>query len=167
MTSLAEPAHWTHSLHVSNLRIRALRAHLELPLRWHDLSVGAADLDAGVYAGLQVGLHDVAANGGAAAHGAVVGALGSREPARRPACKAERVSRTQGCPHHVGSVYCTVCACLLFVRPLELLMPCAGATTEGAPLGSRGVCRTHPAATWLWSCAACTPARCRTRAPRP
>lgn len=40
---------------------------LVLPLRGHDLGVGAADLQAGVHAGLEVRLHNVAADGGAAA----------------------------------------------------------------------------------------------------
>ena len=40
------------------------RTHLVLPLRGHDLGVDARDLDARVVARLQVGLHDVARDGG-------------------------------------------------------------------------------------------------------
>lgn len=51
------------------------RADLELPLAGHDLGVGARDLDAGVKAGLVVGLDDVTEDDLAAADTAVVRAL--------------------------------------------------------------------------------------------
>lgn len=41
--------------------------HLVLPLRGHDLRIHAADVDAGVHAGLEVALHNLAANGGTSA----------------------------------------------------------------------------------------------------
>lgn len=50
-------------------------ADLELPLRLADLGVGARDLDAGVDAGAQVALDNVALDDAAGADAAVVGAL--------------------------------------------------------------------------------------------
>ena len=58
--------------------------HLVLPLRGHDLSIHAGDVDASKVAGLQVRLHNVARNGSARSGRAVVGALGSREAALGP-----------------------------------------------------------------------------------
>jgi hypothetical protein len=63
------------------------RAHLKLPLRGHDLGVSARDLDAGVQAGLVVGVHDVALHDLSRADAAVVGALGSGEAADGPAVR--------------------------------------------------------------------------------
>ena len=59
--------------------------HLELPLGGHDLRVDARDVDAGKHAGLEVGLHDVAADGCARAGGAIVGALGAWKAVAGPA----------------------------------------------------------------------------------
>lgn len=61
------------------------RTDLELPLGGHDLGVGARDLDAGVEAGLVVGVDNVALNDLAGTNTAVVGALGSGETVRGPA----------------------------------------------------------------------------------
>jgi len=63
----------------------AARADLELPLAGHDLSVGAADLDSGVEAGLVVGLNDVPSKDAVSAHSAVVGSLGGRVSSLGPA----------------------------------------------------------------------------------
>ena len=68
---------------------RSVRTRLELPLGGHDLGVYAGDLDARVVAGLQVGLHDVASDGGAGADRAVVRALGAGEAALRPAWRGD------------------------------------------------------------------------------
>lgn len=62
-------------------------ADLELPLSRHDLSVGARDLDAGVQAGLVVGLDDVTADNLASTNTAVVRTLRSRETALGPAVR--------------------------------------------------------------------------------
>jgi len=58
---------------------------LELPLRGHDLGVGAANLDTGVEAGLVVGLDDVATKDLGGTDTAVVGSLGSGETGLGPA----------------------------------------------------------------------------------
>lgn len=68
------------------LTLNALaRADLVLPLSGHDLGVGAGDVDAGVQAGLVVGVDDVAAEDLAGADTAVVGALGPGEAVLGPA----------------------------------------------------------------------------------
>jgi hypothetical protein len=54
------------------------RTDLELPLTGHDLGVGTRDLDAGVKAGLVVGLDDVTEDNLAAADTAVVRTLTGR-----------------------------------------------------------------------------------------
>jgi hypothetical protein len=68
-------------------------ADLVLPLRWHDLGVGAGDLDTGVKAGLVVSLNNVTAHDLAGSYTAVVWALRSWEavlgPAIWPAIEAE------------------------------------------------------------------------------
>mmetsp|Transcript_36331 Transcript_36331/g.102641 ORF Transcript_36331/g.102641 Transcript_36331/m.102641 type:complete len:314 (-) Transcript_36331:77-1018(-) len=61
------------------------RTDLVLPLGRHDLGVHAADLDAGVQAGLVVGLNNVAGNSGTSSGRAVVWALWPGEAARGPA----------------------------------------------------------------------------------
>ena len=63
----------------------AAGADLELPLGGEHLSVGAADLDASVEAGLVVGLNNVAAKDTVSAHTAVVGTLGGGETIVGPA----------------------------------------------------------------------------------
>jgi hypothetical protein len=54
------------------------RANLELPLPWHDLPVDAADVDAGVEAGLVVRVHDVPPVGFVRSGGTVVWSLSCR-----------------------------------------------------------------------------------------
>jgi hypothetical protein len=64
------------------------RANLELPLGGHDLGVGARDLDAGVQAGAEVGLDNVALDDTAGANTAVVRTLRSRVAVLGPAVRA-------------------------------------------------------------------------------
>lgn len=59
--------------------------NLVLPLRGHDLGVGAGDVDLSIQAGLVVSLDDVTAEDLAGADTAVVWALGSRETVLGPA----------------------------------------------------------------------------------
>jgi len=69
---------------VTDLNTKA-GADLVLPLAGHDLTVGAADVDASVEASLVVGVGDGAAEGGVGTDGAVVGALGTGVTLRGPA----------------------------------------------------------------------------------
>lgn len=61
-------------------------ACLVLPLRRHDLGIGATDFDARVHASLQVPIHDVTGNSCPGANRAVVRALRTGEPAVWPPC---------------------------------------------------------------------------------
>jgi len=105
------------------------RADLVLPLRGHDLGVGAGDVDVGVQASLVMRLDDIAAEDLAGAVAAVVGSLRGREavpgPAVRPARRVEqRVLLLQPEPkllrgvllHQHGSVVAEVVGVGLAVR---------------------------------------------------
>jgi len=68
-------------------------ADLEFPLGRHDLGVGARDVDAGIEAGLVMGLDNVTLDDLAGSNTAVVRALGSRETTSGPAERALVVAK--------------------------------------------------------------------------
>ena len=72
---------------VGDLR-RGHGADLELPLAGHDLGVDAGEVEAGLQAGVEVGLDDVTAVDLVGADAAVVAALGGREAAEGEAVGA-------------------------------------------------------------------------------
>ena len=63
------------------------RTDLELPLGWHDLGVGAGDLDASEQASLEVSLDDISAHNLASTNTAVVWALWTWETTYWPAVR--------------------------------------------------------------------------------
>jgi hypothetical protein len=67
-------------------------ANLVFPLTGHDLGIDARELDAGIEAGLQVSISNVAAIRVVGARGAVILALGSREATTRPAKRSVAVN---------------------------------------------------------------------------
>ena len=69
---------------VANLDSKA-RSYLELPLAWHDFSVGSGDLDSGIKTSLVVGIGDGSAEANVATNRAVVWALVSRVACGGPA----------------------------------------------------------------------------------
>lgn len=119
--------------------------HLVLPLRGHDLCVHAADEDASIHAGLEVALNQLTADGSARASCIWEGVGGGhrrqvRRVTRRAHVRQAGAGRLRSETHR---------------------------RSNRGPGGRGSRWWASPGATWCVRSAGCTPAQCRTRAPRP